>query len=172
MLFVWFASQSPTILQFQLSSWQFSHIQTFTLVKEASIIKNELSSDDGDRVPLYHPTVNQFLIECIHNFCLFETSFLCRHLYKVRTLFFPSLVYVEGKFFSFSFTTRQEKNVRCWFFPHFPSSFLKIVLIWLLLPRQQSRKERCVFFLRQLTPTVSTVFSHRKVACYLHKQEF
>lgn len=141
--------------------------------------KVELSTMMGHcRHSAVPPAVIQLLIECIHDF-LFISAALRRHFcWEMFVLssntFFSSLVYVEGKFFSFSFTTWQEKNVRCWFFfPHFPSSFLKIVLILLLLPRQQSRNmERCVFFLRQLTPTVSTVFSHRKVACYLHKQEF
>lgn len=120
---MWFASQSPTILQFQLSSWQFSHIQTFTLVKEASLIKLSFRRWwDSAATVLYHPTVIQLLIECIHDF-LFISVALRRHFcWEMFVLssntFFSSLVYVEGKFFSFSFTTWQEKMYAAEFFFH------------------------------------------------------
>lgn len=76
---------------------------------------------------------------------------------------------VEGNFSHFSFWLHERKEKMYADFFFFFSWREKIVLVLLLL--FGSSRRNWDFFSSQLTPTVITVFSHRKVACYLHKQK-
>lgn len=76
---------------------------------------------------------------------------------------------VEGNFSHFSFWLHERKEKMYADFFFFFSWREKIVLVLLLLFGSSRRNWN--FFSSQLTPTVITVFSHRKVACYLHKQK-
>lgn len=170
---MWFASQSPTILQFQLSSWQFSHIQTFTLVKEAPLIKLSFRAVMGQCRATQRWTnfwLNVFRIRFLIYFCRLETSFLLRNVCIKFEHFFLRLCMLEGNFSRF-LLLHDKKKMYADFFHIFLLLCWK--LFWFrcccLVSSLVTWNAVCFFFGNWHQQSV--VFSHRKVACYLHKQE-
>lgn len=104
-----------------------------------------------------------------------ETSFRFGELFVLKSNDFYAVVFSfffflwgcvgRRKIFSFFLLhdTRRKKNRMLKIF--FCSEIVLILLLLLLAIVTG------IFFSSQLTPAVITVFSHRKVACYLHKQK-
>lgn len=104
---------------------------------------------------------------------LFSFTLNCKlFVLSSNRFFFPFLCVCWRKkfFFSFFLLLHDKQQKEC--SPIFPSSFFENVVLILLLLLLFGSSRNWVFFSSQLTPTVITVFSHRKVACYLHKQSW